>query len=97
LSDNTGWTKSNSILRRHFLDSEGRFTRKGSIDDPPLDYSERRRLYAKWKAKPENQQSTEDPAALKQRLYSEFEESNTGITILLIEPEEDEEDVPIPK
>ena len=50
-------------------------------------------LYAKWKAKPENQQSTEDPAALKQRLYSEFEESNTGITILLIEPEEDEEDV----
>ena len=49
-------------------------------------------LYAKWKAKPENQQNTEDPAALKPWLYSQFEESNTGITILLIEPEEDEED-----
>ena len=49
-------------------------------------------LYAKWKSRPENRQSTEDPAAVKQRLYSEFEESNRGATILLIEPGEDEED-----
>ena len=32
-------------------------------------------LYAKWKLKPENGQSTEDATAVKQRLYSEFEES----------------------
>jgi hypothetical protein len=38
-------------------------------------------FYAKWKLKPENEQSTEEPATVKQRLYSEFEESKKGSTM----------------
>jgi hypothetical protein len=49
-------------------------------------------LYAKWKPKPENEQSTEEPATAKQRLYSEFEESKKGSTIWIIKREEDDEE-----